>query len=47
MEIDSKETPIILKADQDASYGIVIKVFDLLRELNFDKITLGTLKSNL
>lgn len=43
----SKERLILLKSDEDASYGIMLKVFDLLRTLNFKTISLASKKSSL
>lgn len=42
-----KGKAIIIKADQDASYGKALKIFDLLRELKFKNISLGTLPEKL
>jgi biopolymer transport protein ExbD len=41
----NNQMPVILRSDEDTTYGVVIKVFDLLRELEFEKVTLGTLKA--
>jgi biopolymer transport protein ExbD len=43
----NNKTPVILRSDVDTTYGVIIKVFDMLRELKFEKITLGTLKSQI
>jgi len=43
----NNDTPVILRSDVDSNYGVIIQVFDLLRELKFEKVTLGTLKSEL
>ena len=38
----SREVPIILKADQEASYGKALSVVDLLREMKFLYVTFAT-----
>lgn len=47
--LDSKnrKLPVLLKADQDASYGKALGLFDLLQGMGYEKISLGTIPPRL
>ena len=47
LENKNRNTPILLQADQDASYGKALKIFDVLQSLGYQKISLGTIPARL
>jgi biopolymer transport protein ExbD len=44
---EKRSTKVLIRGDRDASYGKALKVFDLLRGLGFQQVTLGTLPPRL
>jgi biopolymer transport protein ExbD len=42
-----RNTKVLIKGDQDASYGKTLKIFDLLGSLGFERVTLGTIPPRL
>ncbi|MBF0196360.1 MAG: biopolymer transporter ExbD [Planctomycetes bacterium] len=42
LQAQNKETPIVIRADRESSYGKALKIFDLLRSLSYTSVTLAT-----
>ena len=47
LEKKNRNTPVLLQADQDASYGKALKIFDVLQGLGYRQISLGTIPARL
>jgi biopolymer transport protein ExbD len=44
---EDRSRPVLLKADQDASYGKALGLFDLLQGMGYEKVSLGTIPPRL
>ena len=47
LKSEKRSTKILIRGDRDASYGKALKVFDIIRSLGFQQVTLGTLPPRL
>jgi biopolymer transport protein ExbD len=47
LESKEKIRPVMIKADQDASYGKALSLFDLLQTLGYENVSLGTVPPRL